>query len=95
MSNVDLMKLIQENVRSLKSYHVENNDCEVKLHANENPFPTSNELLELFKTSLRFQSKYQRAAAWWNRQAIPTSTIANDAYVWVSRCRSKILRQTN
>ena len=53
MSNVDLMKLIQENVRSLKSYHVENIDCEVKLHANENPFPTSNELLELFTTSLQ------------------------------------------
>ena len=37
MSNVDLMKLIQRNVLSLEPYHVEDNDCKIKLHANENP----------------------------------------------------------
>ena len=53
MSNVDLMNLIQSNVRSLKPYHVENIDCEVKLHANENPFPSSGELLNLFTESIK------------------------------------------
>ena len=53
MSSVELMKLIQGNVLSLKPYHVESTDCEIKLHANENPFPPSKELLELFSRSLQ------------------------------------------
>ena len=56
MPKVDLIKLIQGNVRSLKPYHVDNVDCETKLHANENPFPPSKELLDLFTASvLKFQ----------------------------------------
>jgi histidinol-phosphate aminotransferase len=39
MSNVDLKSLVRENIKKLKAYHVENIDCAVKLHANENPFP--------------------------------------------------------
>ena len=53
MSSVDLMKLIQRNVLLLEPYHVEDNDCEIKLHANENPFPPSKELLDLFSASLQ------------------------------------------
>ena len=53
MSSVELMKLIQGNVLSLKPYHVESAECEIKLHANENPFPPSKELLELFSTSFQ------------------------------------------
>lgn len=53
MSSVNLLNLIQDRVRSLKPYHVENIDCEVKLHANENPFPPSEELLNLFAESIR------------------------------------------
>ena len=53
MSSVDIMKLIQGNVLSLKPYHVESTDCEIKLHANENPFSPSKELLKLFSTSLQ------------------------------------------
>jgi len=53
MSRVNLMNLIQENVRSLKPYHVEKIDCEVKLHANENPFSPPKELLDLFMASIQ------------------------------------------
>ena len=53
MSSVELMKLIKGNVLSIKPYHVESFDCETKLHANENPFPPSKELLELFSTSFQ------------------------------------------
>jgi len=53
MSSVEIMKLVQGNVLSLKPYHVESTDCEIKLHANENPFPPSKELLELFSSSLQ------------------------------------------
>ena len=53
MSSVDLAKLIKENVRSLKPYAVENIQSEIKLHANESPFPPSKELYELFITSLK------------------------------------------
>lgn len=45
MSNVDLTTLVREKVKKLKAYHVENIDCAVKLHANENPFPPPEELL--------------------------------------------------
>lgn len=53
MSSVNLKRLIQDNVRSLKPYQVENIDCEIKLHANENPFPPSKELLDLFTASIQ------------------------------------------
>ncbi len=49
MSNLDLMQLVKEKVRSLKAYHVENVDCEIKLHANENSFPPSPEILKQFE----------------------------------------------
>ena len=39
MANVNLEALVRERVKSLKPYHVENFDCEIKLHANESPFP--------------------------------------------------------
>ena len=55
MSNLDLIQLVKEKVRSLKAYHVENIDCEIKLHANENSFPLPPEILkqfeEVFKSS--------------------------------------------
>ena len=47
------MNLIQENVCTLKAYHVENIDCEIKLHANENPFPPSKDLLDLLSASVQ------------------------------------------
>jgi histidinol-phosphate aminotransferase len=53
MSSIDLAKLIKENVRSLKPYAVENIQSEIKLHANESPFPPSKELHELFIISLK------------------------------------------
>ncbi|MCZ6512563.1 MAG: histidinol-phosphate transaminase [Nitrospinae bacterium] len=43
------MQLIKGRVQSLKAYHVENIDCEIKLHANENPFPPPPEILKLFE----------------------------------------------
>jgi len=54
MSTVDLEELVRGKIKSLKAYHVENFDCEVKLHANENPFPTPAKLLHDFQAS--FQS---------------------------------------
>ncbi|MDP7109275.1 MAG: aminotransferase class I/II-fold pyridoxal phosphate-dependent enzyme, partial [Nitrospinaceae bacterium] len=53
MSNLDLLSLIQGKVRSLKAYQVENIDCAVKLHANENPFQLPEELLSGFSESLK------------------------------------------
>ena len=53
MSSVDLTKLIKENIYSLKPYAVENIQSEIKLHANESPFPPSKELYDLFATSLK------------------------------------------
>jgi len=49
MSNLDLMQLVKEKVQSLKAYHVENIDCEIKLHANENSFPLPPEILKQFE----------------------------------------------
>ncbi len=53
MSNLDLLSLIQGKVRSLKAYQVENIDCAVKLHANENPFQLPEEFLSGFSESLK------------------------------------------
>jgi histidinol-phosphate aminotransferase len=49
MSNLDLIQLVKEKVQSLKAYHVENVDCEIKLHANENSFPLPPEILKQFE----------------------------------------------
>jgi histidinol-phosphate aminotransferase len=49
MSNLNLIQLVKEKVQSLKAYHVENIDCEIKLHANENSFPPPPEILKLFE----------------------------------------------
>ena len=50
MSCVDLMGLVRKNVKALKAYQVENLDEGTKLHANENPYPPSPELLQkIFK----------------------------------------------
>ena len=49
MSNLDLMQLIKDKVKSLKAYQVENIDCAIKLHANENSFPPPPEILKLFE----------------------------------------------
>lgn len=49
MSNLDLIQLVKERVQSLKAYHVENIDCEIKLHANENSFPPPPEILKQFE----------------------------------------------
>jgi histidinol-phosphate aminotransferase len=52
MANVNLNQLIQPNILDLKAYHVETINCDIKLHANENPFPPSPELLQLLQSSL-------------------------------------------
>ena len=46
MSRVDLMELLRDKGKGLKSYQVENLDEGIKLHANENPYPPSPELLK-------------------------------------------------
>jgi histidinol-phosphate aminotransferase len=53
MSTVDLTDLVREKIKSLKAYHVENFDCEIKLHANENPFSPPAELLSQFQESFQ------------------------------------------
>lgn len=53
MSQVDLNKLVRENIKSLKAYHVESIDCEVLLHANENPFQLPEEILNQLQDDLR------------------------------------------
>jgi histidinol-phosphate aminotransferase len=53
MSNIDLIKLIKDNVLSLKPYAIESIRSEIKLHANESPFPPSKELYDLFAASLK------------------------------------------
>jgi len=49
MSSLDLIQLVKEKVQLLKAYHVENIDCEIKLHANENSFPLPPEILKQFE----------------------------------------------
>lgn len=46
MSRIDLLQLVRENIKGLKAYQVENLDKGTKLHANENPYPPSPELLK-------------------------------------------------
>ncbi len=51
MANVDLLALVKDKVKTLKPYHVENVDCPVKLHANENSFPLPSNIQKLFEES--------------------------------------------
>jgi len=53
MANIDLSKLVRPNVKSLKAYHVDNHDCKIKLHANENPFQLPPEILDLISCSFK------------------------------------------
>lgn len=52
MANVNLLSLVREKVKKLKAYKVENFECDIKLHANENPFSPPAELLDAFRESL-------------------------------------------
>ena len=66
MANLDLADLVKPNIRSLKAYYVDNHDCRIKLHANENPFQLPSEILDLINvynpedydegTTVEFQS---------------------------------------
>ena len=51
MSHIDLMKLVRDKIKGLKAYQVENQDEGTKLHANENPYPPSPELLNKYSNS--------------------------------------------
>ncbi len=46
MSRVDLMELVRNKIKGLQAYQVESLDEGTKLHANENPYPPSPELLK-------------------------------------------------
>lgn len=48
MANIDLANWVREKIKSLKAYEVEDFDCEIKLHANENPFSLPEELTRNF-----------------------------------------------
>ena len=48
MANIELAEWVNENIKSLRAYEVEDYDCEIKLHANENPFSLSDELTSDF-----------------------------------------------
>ncbi len=48
MANIELAEWVSENIKSLKAYEVEDYDCEIKLHANENPFSLPDELTSGF-----------------------------------------------
>ena len=49
MANIELAEWVNENIKSLKAYEVEDYDCEIKLHANENPFSLPAELTSGFQ----------------------------------------------
>ena len=53
MANLDLTNLVRPNVKSLKAYHVDNHDCKIKLHANENPFQLPHEILDLISAGFK------------------------------------------
>ena len=46
MSRIDITQLVRDKIKGLKAYQVENLDEGTKLHANENPYPPSPELLK-------------------------------------------------
>jgi histidinol-phosphate aminotransferase len=76
MANLDLDNLVRPNVKSLKAYHVDNHDCKIKLHANENPFPLPTEILDLISCSFKnFQfNRYPDPGCQQLRKAISTAT---------------------
>ncbi|MFQ5481450.1 MAG: histidinol-phosphate transaminase [Nitrospinaceae bacterium] len=53
MTQVDITSLIRNRVKSLKAYQVENFDCAIKLHANENAFPPPGEIMTQLAAKLR------------------------------------------
>jgi len=53
MANIDLADWVREKIKSLKAYEVEDFDCEIKLHANENPFPLPEGLTRNFPESFK------------------------------------------
>ncbi len=53
MPNVDLNKRIKEKIKALNAYHVENFDCAIKLHANENSFTPPAEIQDMFVETFR------------------------------------------
>ncbi|CAI2718113.1 histidinol-phosphate transaminase [Nitrospina watsonii] len=53
MAKVNLDHLVKDKIKALKAYHVENFDCPIKLHANENSFPPPSEILDLFQDTFR------------------------------------------
>ncbi len=77
MANIDLTNLVRPNVKSLKAYHVDNYDCKIKLHANENPFQLPTEILDLISASFKdFEfNRYPDPGCLQLREAI--SKIAN------------------
>jgi len=48
MANIELADWVRGKIKSLKAYEVEGFDCEIKLHANENPFSLPEELTRNF-----------------------------------------------
>ena len=53
MSNIDLADKVRGKIKSLKAYAVEDFDCEIKLHANENPFSLPEELTRSFSEDFK------------------------------------------
>ncbi len=49
MANIDLAECVSDKIQSLKAYEVEDSDCAIKLHANENPFSLPDELKPEFQ----------------------------------------------
>jgi histidinol-phosphate aminotransferase len=76
MANLDLAHLVRPNVKSLKAYHVDNHDCKIKLHANENPFQLPSEILDLISSSFKnFQfNRYPDPGCQQLREAISSIT---------------------
>ena len=52
MSQINLLDLVCNKVKNLKAYEVETVEEGIKLHANENPYPTSPELKKIIQTRL-------------------------------------------
>ncbi|UCD11495.1 MAG: histidinol-phosphate transaminase [Nitrospinaceae bacterium] len=50
--NIDLDALVQQNIKNLKAYKVEDLQEGIKLHANENPYAPPEELIEAFQARL-------------------------------------------
>ncbi len=49
MTQVNLLELVQPNIKKLKAYHVDTVDCETMLHANESPYAPPEEIIEILK----------------------------------------------